>query len=77
MPTNEIGAPSGAGVLLQLKMTQVLSPAVIKPRLHPTNLILSNVIFDWSPNPIMADERKSTIQQIEMTAMFLQFSSNH
>ena len=23
-PTNEIGAPSGAGVLLQLKMTQVL-----------------------------------------------------
>ena len=35
------------------------------------------MIFDWSPNPIMADERKSTNQQIEMTAMFLQFSSNH
>ena len=32
MPTNEIGAPSGAGVLLQLKMIQVL---IVAARFRP------------------------------------------
>ena len=58
-------------VTLCRHFTATSGPAVIKPRLHPTYFIPSNVIFDWSPNPIMADERKSTNQQIEMITMSL------